>query len=144
MPLDERRVEETSAWIRKALSDLLAARVDLDAGTPLVEDALFHCQQAAEKALKGFLAWHDTPFRKVHDLTELGRQCIGIDPSLELVCREAEPLTIFATVFRYPGDAGEPSAHEAENALMTARRLCDAVTSRLPIDVAQRGMKGAG
>jgi HEPN domain-containing protein len=30
--------------------------------------AVFHCQQAAEKALKGFLAWHDTPFRKTHDL----------------------------------------------------------------------------
>jgi hypothetical protein len=35
-----------------------------------VEDVLFHCQQTVEKALKAFLAWHDRPLRKTHDLVE--------------------------------------------------------------------------
>ena len=39
---------------------------------PLPREALYHCQQAAEKALKGFLAFHDHPFRRTHDLRELG------------------------------------------------------------------------
>jgi len=38
---------------------------------PDVEDALFHCQQAAEKALKAVLIWHDRPFKKTHDLAAL-------------------------------------------------------------------------
>jgi HEPN domain-containing protein len=44
---------------------------------------LFHCQQAAEKALKGFLAWHDQPFPKTHDLGKLGKQAVEVDPTLE-------------------------------------------------------------
>jgi HEPN domain-containing protein len=45
--------------------------------------AVFRCQQAAEKSLKGgFLAWHDTPFRKTHDLEESGEACIAIDATL--------------------------------------------------------------
>jgi HEPN domain-containing protein len=33
---------------------------------PLIEDALFHCQQAAEKSLKGYLTSQDktSPLRK--------------------------------------------------------------------------------
>jgi len=36
--------------------------------------ALFWCQQAAEKSLKGFLTWNECSFRKTHDLEELGRR----------------------------------------------------------------------
>jgi HEPN domain-containing protein len=44
---------------------------------------MFHCQQAAEKALKAFLTFHDQPFRKTHDLASLGKQCANIDATLE-------------------------------------------------------------
>ncbi len=60
---DEKR-KEIQAWLTKAAKDLRGAEVDLAANPPLVEDALFHCQQAAEKAMKGFLTAHDTIFSK--------------------------------------------------------------------------------
>jgi hypothetical protein len=44
----------------------------LAAEPPDPEGGLFHSQQAAEKALKGFLTWHDVPFRRVHELDQLG------------------------------------------------------------------------
>jgi hypothetical protein len=43
------------------------ARIDLAASPPLIGDALFHCQQAAEKGMKGFLTMHDRIFQKTHD-----------------------------------------------------------------------------
>ena len=52
-------VEDVRAWLAKAAADLRAGEVDLAASPPLLEDVLFHCQQAAEKALKAFLAWRD-------------------------------------------------------------------------------------
>jgi len=55
--------------------DLRTAAHQLTAAPPFTGDAVFHAQQAAEKSLKGFLAWHDVPFRKTHDLAEIGRQC---------------------------------------------------------------------
>jgi len=55
----------------------------LVAEPPAPEDALYHCRQAAEKALKGFLVWHDQPFPKTHDLGKLGKQAIVLDHTLE-------------------------------------------------------------
>jgi HEPN domain-containing protein len=55
---------EARAWLQKASNDLRGADIDLAASPPLLEDALFHCQQAAEKSMKGFLASTTTPSRK--------------------------------------------------------------------------------
>jgi HEPN domain-containing protein len=38
------------------------------AAPPLFDEAVFHCQQAAEKAPKGFLAFNGCSFRKTHNL----------------------------------------------------------------------------
>ena len=47
---------EVEAWLAKAQTDLRAARVDIAASRPIFGDALFHCQQAVEKALKAMRA----------------------------------------------------------------------------------------
>ncbi len=70
--------------------------MDLAADPPLIEDALFHCQQAVEKALKAFLTAHDAVFRKTHDLDELGRACETLDPTLSSLLTPARALTVFA------------------------------------------------
>jgi hypothetical protein len=35
--------------------------------------------RAAEEAMKAFLAWHDAPFRKTHNLEELGQRWAAPD-----------------------------------------------------------------
>jgi HEPN domain-containing protein len=134
MPLDPARVAETREWLQKAAQDLRGARVDLDATPPLLEDALFHCQQAVEKTLKGFLAWHDVPFRKTHSLEELGTAAEMVDPSLETFLEPAVPLTEYAWAFRYPGDTPVPSTEDALAAYRTAKQAVAAVISRLPAE----------
>jgi HEPN domain-containing protein len=81
MPPDPVRAADARAWLAKAAQDLRRVDLLLAADPPAPEGALFHSQQAAEKALKGFLTWHDVPFRRVHELDELGEQCAGIDSS---------------------------------------------------------------
>ncbi len=93
------------------------------------------CQQAAEKALKGFLTWHDRPFRKTHSLEEPGEQCLTVVPALRPIIDQAVPLTEYAWKFRYPGEMEEPSRTEAEDALATAREVYLAVISRLPAEL---------
>lgn len=132
MPHDPQRVADTRAWLLRAQEDIRAAEVDIAAQPPLFGDAAFHCQQAAEKSLKALLTWHDEPFRRTHDLSELGRQAVSIDASLEPVVRGAEILTAYAWVFRYPGDIEEPTQEEVTDATAHAREVCDAVVSRLP------------
>ncbi len=56
MTPDQLRLDETHAWLGRARRDLRAARL-LVAGDAYAE-ALFHCQQAVEKAMKAFLTFH--------------------------------------------------------------------------------------
>ena len=123
MQHDPARVAETREWLEKVALDVRGARVDLDATPPLLEDALFHCQQAVEKALKGFLAWHDVPFRMA---------CEQVDATLKAVVDPAVPLTEFAWAFRYPGDHPTPTLEEARQGYDTTRRTVAAVVARLP------------
>jgi hypothetical protein len=53
-----------------------------------------------EPRLAGFLTWHDLPFRKTHDLAEIGHQCASLDPSLEPLLMRAASLTQYAWKFR--------------------------------------------
>ncbi|MGQ0548199.1 MAG: HEPN domain-containing protein [Armatimonadota bacterium] len=135
MPHDPARLADTRGWLIKAAQDLRAADLGLSASPPLAADVVFHCQQIAEKALKAFLAWHDRPFRKTHDLGELGQQCAAIQPVLEPVLRRAAVVTEYAWKFRYPGEPHEPSREEAAGALATARELHAAIFARLPVEV---------
>ena len=89
MQPDEARRDESRNWFIKADKDLRSAEILLTQDNELEDVALFHCQQAVEKALKGFLAFHDVSFRKTHNIGELGRQYADMEPSLESVIRRS-------------------------------------------------------
>ena len=135
MPHDPLLVAETKSWFIKAANDLRAAAHEFSAVPPLLEDIVFHCQQAAEKAMKGFLTWHDCPFRKTHSLEEIGEQCLAFDQTLKPLVDRAVPLTDYAWKFRYPGEPEEPSLAESQDAFTLAREVYAAILSRLPAEV---------
>jgi HEPN domain-containing protein len=88
------RIADTKAWMARAASDLGAGGHALTAVPPFA--AVFHAQEAAEKAFKGFLVWHDVLFGKPHDLATLGRR--------------AARLTEYAWKYRYQASRRIPRA----------------------------------
>ncbi|MGC9970448.1 MAG: HEPN domain-containing protein [Bryobacteraceae bacterium] len=132
MSPDPALIAEVRAWLSKAAKDLAAAQYESQADPPFADDIVFHSQQAVEKSLKAFLSWNLLPFRKTHNLVELGEACCQIDQSLEPLLRRAAPLTEYAWKFRYPGDPEEATSQEAADALATAHDVFEAVLSRLP------------
>lgn len=126
------RAADTRAWLARAEDDLRGAEIDLAASPPLRGDAAFHCQQAVEKALKAFLTWHDRPFRKTHDLVELGAECVAINPALEPHLRGTAPLTEYAWRYRYPGEPSHPEESEVRQAVDRARAVVALIEGRLP------------
>jgi len=98
------------------------------------EVAVYHCQQAAEKTLKAFLVFRQEPFRKTHNLKELGEACLALDPGLPLSVGESFRLIEYAWIFRYPGGPRDIEEGEAESALRLARRLYEDLTGHLPAD----------
>jgi HEPN domain-containing protein len=104
--------ELTRSWLVKAKRDLLSAGELAAAEMPLLDTAAYHCQQAAEKAIKGFLLFHDIRFEKTHDVEVLLSQAAEIEPSFTDCIDAARILTPLAVEFRYPGDFVEPEEDE--------------------------------
>lgn len=123
--------EQAMRWMAKAARDLASAVRLLEGEPPYPDTALYHCQQAAEKALKGFLAAQDRPLRRVHDLVLLLDDCAGIDPSFDALAEAAATLTPYGTAFRYPGTTSEPDLAEAQEGLELTRQVLAQVAGRL-------------
>lgn len=109
--------------------DLRAAEI---CSAELPAEALFHCQQAAEKFLKAFLTWNKAAFRKTHELRELAMMCAGIDGTLEVPLEQAIGLSQYAWRFRYPGAPYEPDSDEAERGRALAEQVRTEIEKRLP------------
>jgi HEPN domain len=67
--------------------------------------------------------WHDVRFRRIHDLEEIGKQCVQVDLTLGSLLARAETLSEYATRFRYPGARYEPGLEEGKAALALAREV---------------------
>lgn len=133
--MDKAKLHEIRHWMIKARHDLGSARRLMAGEEPYLDTAVYHCQQAAEKALKAYLTLQDAPFQKVHDLAVLIEQCISIDRDFEQLIGISDTLTPYATAFRYPGDILEPDRADAEEALKLAERVVDFIVKRMPMEV---------
>jgi HEPN domain-containing protein len=93
---------------------------------------VYHCQQTAEKAIKGSLTWHGVRFGRTHDLDVLGSLARPWAPALEPALDRAVELTPYAWLYRYPPDSPAPLEHEAGEAIEAARELLEAIIRTLP------------
>ena len=119
------------AWFSKAENDFLNARNNLAADMIPLDTVCFHCQQMAEKYLKGFLAWHAQPFGRTHDLEALIMLCSAVRGELAALRDHANLLTGYAVDVRHPDAFDEPTWTEAEDALQAALAIKTAVISAL-------------
>ena len=119
---------EVVAWLRVAETDRRVAMVCL-ATDPLLHDAAaFHCQQAPEKVLKGFLVHANIDFGKTHDLERFARVVVSHFPSVATLAAAMEEWTSWSIAYRYPDMADPepvPSADELSRALETIARLAE-------------------
>jgi HEPN domain-containing protein len=120
----------TTEWLQKAHHDLRSAR-RLMQPAPILDTAVYHCQQAAEKALKGYLTSHDVTVQKTHDLTVLLTQCVDFDTRFTVLYDACDILTPYGTAFRYPGSEFLPEIEDAEAALVLANDIVDFVENVL-------------
>jgi HEPN domain-containing protein len=101
----------------------------------ILDAAAYHCQQAAEKALKAYLVYWDQRVAKIHDIGVLLDQAMGIEPALVTWQDAADRLTPLAMQYRYPGPDEAPILEEFEEALDDATAIVEQVLSFLPDEV---------
>jgi HEPN domain-containing protein len=119
------------AWMAKARSDLGTARKVASGPDAYLDTAIYHCQQAAEKAIKALLVRHDLRFEKIHDLEVLISRAVPVAPGLSQMLDQADRLTPYAVLYRYPGEQLVPNAEEFAAALSAAEEIVACIESLL-------------
>ncbi len=131
--MDEAKRELVRSWLTKAEHDLGSAELLAKSAIPYLDTAIYHCQQAAEKAFKAFLVHHDVEFEKKHNLSVLVDLCKAIEPRFADFHNAAILLTPYATIYRYPGEFFEvmPDVEQVQVALELAKKILDFVVKLL-------------
>jgi uncharacterized protein len=122
-------------WLRVARTDIHVARACLEMVPPELGVAAYHCQQATEKVLKGFLVIAGVDFGKTHSLDDLGTEVAMAYPEIEPLVAPVRGLTNWGIVYRYPDTVQpppEPSAEELSAALEHITRLADVLEAEIP------------
>lgn len=94
---------EHEEWFEMANDDLGAAQDLLSLGRR-ARGVVFDSQQAAEKALKGYLIFKKQEIKRTHDLIQLLEMCMGLDGEFRSLFDAADNLNPYSTKFRYPND----------------------------------------
>ena len=126
---------EVLGWLRVAENDRRVAQLCLDATPPAWEGAAYHCQQAAEKLLKGFLVRADTDFGRTHDLEHLGYLVVRQFPAVHPLVEPLAAWTHWAVAYRYPDNSGpepQPTLAELQTALALIAELQGALHALAP------------
>lgn len=134
--MDEARRECVRSWLAKARNGLRAARILAASGESLNDTAVHHCQQAAEKSLKGYLTSRDQPLERTHDLERLVELTLPLDGTFASLMSRAVSLNPYATTFRYPDLIGSqlPSVEEEVVAVGHAQEVYAFVLQHVPED----------
>ena len=135
--MQQEKYDLVRAWLTKAFHDLAAARKLSGDSEALLAPAIYHCQQAAEKAVKGFLVFHDQSFAKTHNIRSIVEHAQSIDRQLASWLDAAEQLTPYVSAFRYPHEDDEPlepTRAQFDEALAAAEGIFNFVLSLLPAE----------
>ncbi|WP_350342992.1 HEPN domain-containing protein [Proteinivorax tanatarense] len=89
-------------WQRLAEMDLKSAEYLLKMRPLPIEIICYHCQQSAEKYLKGYLILHGMNPPKTHDLSQLQKLCSNISDSFAEIADQCSDLTAYGVQPRYP------------------------------------------
>ncbi|MCX6280047.1 MAG: HEPN domain-containing protein [Bacteroidetes bacterium] len=123
--------ELVQSWLLKATHDLETAKI-VASHLPDFNDVIsFHCQQAIEKALKGYLVSLDIEFKPVHDLGYLLNLTSTKDGSFDVYFEEVDRISRYAVQIRYPDSIIILTKSQILEAIAMADLIFGLVTQKL-------------
>ncbi len=121
MPPERFPPEDPREWLVRARSNLALASASLPG--VVLDDLCFEAQQAAEKATKAVLVALGIAFPYVHDLARLLTLLEEHGVEIPRTVRDADELTRFALVTRYPGAVEGVTEEEYRRAVAIAEAV---------------------
>jgi HEPN domain-containing protein len=128
-PDPQARWNAVERWLRVAERDRRMVVAAIEEDPPLYDGAAFHCQQAVEKLLKGFLTLAGKRGGNTHSLEQLGSLAQQSFPDIAGLVAAASGWSDWVHVFRYPEENEPPEPGEAE--IRAALDVIDRLAARL-------------
>jgi HEPN domain-containing protein len=125
-------IEDVKEWLRIADDDFDSAKILNESARKHCEIICYHCAQAIEKYLKGYLAWNDIIPEKTHNLAYLNRICVGQDKIFEDVKTECAIINRYSNDIRYPHEyeVNETDVNFSMNAVEKIRNIYPLINIR--------------
>lgn len=116
-------------WFKVAETDLSSAEFLKNMIPVPIEIVCYHCQQSAEKYLKGFLALKGDEIKRTHDLILLNNECRQHDTDFEAIGEGCLLLTDYGVNVRYPFPM-DVNESDMQIAVKSAHKIKDHVLAK--------------
>ena len=117
-------IDDAKEWIIIADNDFDSAKLLNESIRRHYEIICYHCAQAVEKYLKGYLVYNEIVPRKTHDLLFLNSVCIEKDKRFENIIIGCGFLNRFTGDIRYP-HRYETTEADANFSIETVEKIRD-------------------
>jgi HEPN domain-containing protein len=117
-------IDDAMEWIQIADDDLYSAQMLNKLARKPYEIICYHCAQAVEKYLKGYLTYYDIMPQKTHNLLVLLELCLKKDNYFENIKTDCGILNRYTNEIRYPHRM-EINIEDANYAIKAAEKIKD-------------------
>jgi HEPN domain-containing protein len=95
-------IKDVIEWFKIADEDFDSAKILNKASRKHKEIICYHCAQAIEKYLKGYLTYNDIIPQRNHNIILLNETCIELGQAFKQISNECGLLNKFTNEIRYP------------------------------------------
>lgn len=121
-------------WLLISEEELKLAKLAVATEEVIIIPTVFLAQQAAEKALKAYLAYHKQKITKTHDLVDLVENCIELDAEFAQLLDYATRLNPFITQCRYPDTCFDiPDLTTVKMIIEEAEKILEFVKAKISV-----------
>ncbi len=124
-------IEQSREWQKFATMDLKSAEYLINMYPVPYEIICYHCQQSAEKFLKGYLVLYGMNPPKIHDLDELCKLCSRFSETFRDIMDQCSDLTAYGIQPRYPMEL-VIEENDMQQALLSSRTIRDFILALAP------------
>lgn len=94
--------EIANEWFEYAKRDLKSAKFLTNMHPIPIEIVCYHCEQSAEKYLKGYIVLNGSKVAKTHDLVIINKTCKNYNKDFSSIDDQCIELVVYGVQARYP------------------------------------------
>lgn len=126
------KITVVKEWLKFASNDINCAKHSLSMHPVPLEIVCYHCEQAAEKALKGYLIYQNVEPPRTHILKLLCKMCTDIDETFKEISEQCGNLTLYGVQPRYPFEI-DITENDMKKAILDAGQVMEFVLQRIQL-----------